>query len=131
MFVESSVFWVLEAAGLVLAQWGPIFLFRGARRSQGDNHEGESFEELVLQSLEHEMGGVRVYERAIVCAENVELKEEWQKYLEQTKSHVVALQKVCQAFDLDPRRETPGRKVVPGTWVRQLVQAIKCRASGR
>ena len=31
--------------------------------------------ELLLQSLEHEMGGVKVYETALTCALNSELRE--------------------------------------------------------
>ena len=52
-------------------------------------------EELVLQSLEHEMGGVKVYETAVSCAVNSDLKEEWQKYLEQTRTHVTVLEEIC------------------------------------
>ena len=36
--------------------------------------------ELLLQSLEHEMGGVKVYETALKCGLNEDLKEEWEKY---------------------------------------------------
>jgi rubrerythrin len=43
--------------------------------------------ELVLQSLEHERGGAKVYEAALQCATNEELKEEWQNYLQQTRQH--------------------------------------------
>jgi len=69
-------------------------------------------EELVLQSLEHEMGGVKVYETAIKCAVNDELKEEWEKYLEETRTHVTVLEEICGTFKIDPKKETPGRKVV-------------------
>ncbi len=69
-------------------------------------------EELVLQSLEHELGGVKVYATALTCALNPDLKEEWEEYLAQTKTHVTALEGVCAALGLDPRQETPGRKVV-------------------
>lgn len=33
--------------------------------------------ELLLQSLEHEFGGIRVYEAAIECAVDPGLKENW------------------------------------------------------
>jgi len=69
-------------------------------------------EELVLQSLEHELGGVKVYATAIECARNADLKAEWQEYLEQTKTHVTALESACQALGIDARKETPGRQVV-------------------
>jgi hypothetical protein len=69
-------------------------------------------EELILQSLEHELGGVKVYEAALVCAQNAELKKEWRGYLEETKNHVKALETVCQVLDVDPKKESPGRVVV-------------------
>ena len=42
--------------------------------------------ELLLQSLEHENGGVQVYETALKCAVNEDLKEEWEKYLERPRT---------------------------------------------
>ncbi|HWA71826.1 MAG TPA: hypothetical protein VG937_05825 [Polyangiaceae bacterium] len=72
----------------------------------------EQVEELILQSLEHELGGVRIYETAITCAQNADLKKEWQQYLKETKNHVNALASICAAIDLDAERETPGRMVV-------------------
>jgi len=44
--------------------------------------------ELLLQSLEHEMGGVKVYETALKCVVNEDLKEEWEKYHQETERHV-------------------------------------------
>jgi rubrerythrin len=69
-------------------------------------------QELLLQSLEHEQGGVKVYSTALQCAQNPDLKHEWQEYLEQTKIHVRTLESVCEAFGLDSAKETPGRVVV-------------------
>ena len=80
--------------------------------------------ELILQSLEHERGGVKVYETAIQCAVNEELKEEWDKYLEETKSHVAALEEVCKTFALNPAEKTPGCTVVHQVGS-ALVQAMK------
>jgi len=74
--------------------------------------KNEQITELVLQALEHEMGGVKVYTTAVTCAVNAELKEEWTKYLAETRNHVASLQAVCKAMELDPQRETPGRQVV-------------------
>jgi rubrerythrin len=68
--------------------------------------------ELVLQSLEHELGGVKVYSTALSCAVNDDLKQEWQEYLEQTETHVKALEGVCEALEIDARQETPGRQIV-------------------
>lgn len=68
--------------------------------------------ELVLQSLEHELGGVQVYQTALECAVHPGLKKEWKKYLEETQSHVAALEGACKALQLDAKQETPGRAVV-------------------
>ncbi|HEX3251991.1 MAG TPA: hypothetical protein VHS05_21320 [Pyrinomonadaceae bacterium] len=72
----------------------------------------EQVRELLYQALETELGGVQVYTTAIRCAENDDLKEEWEKYLEQTKNHVTIMEDVLTKLDLDPNEETPGRKVV-------------------
>jgi rubrerythrin len=68
--------------------------------------------ELLLQSLEHEKGGVQVYETALKCVVNPDLREEWTKYLDQTREHVRILTDVFGKLKLDPYRETPGRQVV-------------------
>lgn len=74
--------------------------------------EQKQVKELLLQSLEHERGGVKVYQTAIKCAVNEDLKEEWQKYLEETEHHVEVLQDVFAQMQLDPEEQTPGRKIV-------------------
>jgi rubrerythrin len=68
--------------------------------------------ELILQSLEHEMGGVKIYETALKCAQNEDLKEEWEKYQQQTERHVQILQDVCSQLQLDAEEQSPGRKIV-------------------
>ena len=68
--------------------------------------------ELMLQYLEHELGGVKIYKTAVACAVNGDLKDEWEKYLAQTETHVTALEEICSALDIDKAQETPGRKVV-------------------
>jgi len=72
----------------------------------------EQIRELLYQALETEIGGVQIYTTALRCAENDELKEEWEEYLEQTKNHVTIMEDVLTKLDLDPNEETPGRKVV-------------------
>ncbi|HEY0706981.1 MAG TPA: DUF892 family protein [Polyangia bacterium] len=81
-------------------------------------------EELLLQSLEHEQGGVKVYTTAVQCAVDPTLKQEWQKYLEQTKTHVTRLEQICTAVGIEPTKQIPGREVVRvvGT---ALVDAMK------
>jgi len=72
----------------------------------------KQFAELILQSLEHELGGMQVYETALKCVVNDDLREEWEKYLEETRSHVEALTTVCRSLEIDASEETPGRDVV-------------------
>jgi rubrerythrin len=68
--------------------------------------------ELLHQALETERGGIKIYETALLCAQNKELKAEWQEYLEQTLSHEQALVDVFGELGLDPDTRTPGREVV-------------------
>jgi rubrerythrin len=72
----------------------------------------KQLKELILQSLEHERGGVQVYETALTCAKHKDLREEWQEYVEQTRTHVEILQSVCEELQIDPEEDSPGRKVV-------------------
>lgn len=72
----------------------------------------QQWNELLLQSLETEMGGVQVYQTALRCVMNEDLKEEWEEYLEQTNRHVEVMHEVLETFGIDPEEETPGRKVV-------------------
>jgi hypothetical protein len=70
------------------------------------------FQELILQSLEHEKGGVKIYEMALTCAKSKDLHKEWQEYLEQTQKHVQILQNVCRDLQIDPKEGSPGKEVV-------------------
>ena len=72
----------------------------------------EQLDELLYQALETELGGVQVYTTAVECAVNSELKEEWEKYLDQTRTHVRIVEDVMSELGLDPETETPGRQVV-------------------
>jgi ferritin-like metal-binding protein YciE len=74
--------------------------------------KNEQLNQLLYEALETEMGGIQVYEGAIQCATNDELREEWQEYLEQTKKHEQIVRGVFDKMGLDPAVETPGRKVV-------------------
>lgn len=87
----------------------------------------KQFAELLLQSLEHEQGGVRVYQTAVTCAVRDDLKAEWAEYLEQTKNHVAILNELCKQVGADPTKQTPGRAVVRGVGealVRAMDQAL-------
>lgn len=86
--------------------------------------------ELLLQSLEHERGGVKIYRAAIAAAQRPDLKAEWTSYLEQTEQHVQSLTEICQQFGLDPLTNTPGTQIVKATGA-ALLQAIEtARAAG-
>jgi rubrerythrin len=67
--------------------------------------------ELLHQTLETEMGGVEVYETALECAVNDDLKKEWSEYLEQTKQHEQIVRELFDKLGL-AEEETPGRNVV-------------------
>src|SRR5688500_16591636 len=68
--------------------------------------------ELLYQALETEKGGVQIYSTALRCALNEDLREEWNKYLDQTREHVQVVSEILKAMNLDTEIETPGRKVV-------------------
>ena len=63
--------------------------------------------ELLLQSLEHERGGVLIYRIALECAVNPQLRDEWESYLDQTADHVDVLTHTCESLGLDPARGRP------------------------
>jgi rubrerythrin len=88
----------------------------------------EQVRELLYQAYETEIGGVDVYTTALRCVENDDLKEEWDKYLEQTKTHVTIVEDVLKKLGLDPKEETAGRKVVR-TIGEALVQAMEIALS--
>ncbi len=84
----------------------------------------EKVNQFLYEALETEQGGVQIYTTALRCVENEDLKEEWEEYLEQTQNHVRIVEDVMRAFGLDPKTETPGRKVVRHIG-ESLVQAME------
>lgn len=44
-------------------------------------------EELLLQALETELGGRQIYAAALKAVKNSELRAEWNKYLDETRTH--------------------------------------------
>ena len=84
----------------------------------------QQMRELLLQSLEHEQGGVKIYETALSCAVNEDLRGEWEKYLEETRNHVRILTETCSTFGLNPEESTPGREIVNHTGA-ALVEAME------
>lgn len=92
--------------------------------------DADQVNELLLQALETEIGGIQVYTNALECVVNEDLKKEWQKYLEQTKNHREILLSVFEQLGLDAQMQSPGRKVVAHLG-QALVKAMQmAKASG-
>ncbi|MFL1455383.1 DUF892 family protein [Marinobacter sp. GN3S48] len=72
----------------------------------------KQLDELLYQALETERGGIKIYEAALSCVQNEDLKGEWEEYLEQTRTHEQVLLKVFEELGLNPETVTPGREVV-------------------
>ena len=86
-------------------------------------------EELLIQALETEMGGIQIYKTALKAALNKDLTKEWTEYLDQTTEHEQTLREVFTKLGLDPAKETPGRKVVRHLG-KSLVRAIEMALEG-
>ncbi len=86
--------------------------------------------DLLYQALQTEQGGIRVYEQAITCAVNDDLKEEWTKYLEETRRHEQVVLSLLVSAGLDPDLMTPGREVVAGIGDALVGTIKKAKAKG-
>ncbi len=90
--------------------------------------DSNQLQELLLQALTHEKGGVKVYQTALKCAVNEDLHEEWDKYLSETENHVLILTDACAGLGIDPNKVTPGCKIVEhlgGALVQAMEMALK------
>ena len=85
--------------------------------------------ELLLEALETERGGIQVYETALGCVQNADLREEFEKYLEQTRNHEQVVMRLLEEHGIDPEEEVPGREVVR-TIGNGLVEAMTLAKSG-
>jgi rubrerythrin len=92
--------------------------------------DNKQLQELLLQSLEHERGGVKVYETAVGCAISEDLKEEWTEYLSQTRKHVQILESLLQKFEIDPEQESTGREIVRDLGASLVAAMEKAEAAG-
>lgn len=72
----------------------------------------ENFDELLYQGMETELAGEQLYLTAVEAAVNDDVREEWRKYLEETRNHQEILNRVFEVAGLDPDAETPGRLIV-------------------
>lgn len=87
--------------------------------------------ELLLQSLEHERGGIKLYETALKCVQNDDLREEWEKYLEETRNHERILTEVCGALEIDPEAQTPGREIAKMMGASLVEAMLKAKATAK
>jgi rubrerythrin len=76
-----------------------------------NEYDRKQLQELLCQTLEVELGGVQVYEMAITCAVNDDLRKEWEEYLEETRRHVEVATGLLAQMGIDPETMTPGRQV--------------------
>jgi rubrerythrin len=74
--------------------------------------EREKLNELLYQALEVEKGGVEVYETALRCVVNEDLREEWNKYRDQTKRHVEILVEVMEKLGIEADGKSAGAEIV-------------------
>lgn len=93
------------------------------------SYDPQQLNELVLQMMETELGGEQVYLTALQCAQNADLKKEWQEYLEETRTHQRVVESLCQSLGLDPKAQTPSRQVVKHIG-ESLVQAMQLARQG-
>ncbi|MBD9467753.1 spore coat protein [Pseudoxanthomonas sp. PXM01] len=74
-------------------------------------YEQSGVKELLLQALETERGGIKIYTAAVNAAVNDDLREEWQEYLEETEHHEEVLTQVFGELGMDTEEMSPGREV--------------------
>jgi rubrerythrin len=103
---------------------------RASPRTHENDMNTNQVRELLLQSLEHERGGVLIYKAAIGAAQRPDLKAEWTKYLEQTEQHVESLTEICEAFEIDPMMATPGTQIVKANGAALLRAIETAKAAG-
>jgi ferritin-like metal-binding protein YciE len=72
----------------------------------------QHLKEMLLEALEHEQCGIDVYQAALQCVRNDDLKQEFRKYLKQTQTHVQVLTDICIRMDVAPDTKTQGREIV-------------------
>lgn len=88
----------------------------------------KGFEALIYQLLETELGGVQVYQTALKCVQNEELKEEFEKYLAETQRHVEIGRNLLETLGYDPDQEVPARlpcRIIAQGLVKAMETALK------
>jgi rubrerythrin len=91
----------------------------------------EQMQHLIVEALEHERGGIEIYSLAVESVQDDDLKEEFGKYLEQTRKHESVLLTVCEELGIDPEMETPARPIVRETGKALAASIAKARETGK
>lgn len=93
--------------------------------------DAQRLQELLYEALETEAGGIHIYEAALECVRNEDLRKEWQEYLEETRAHHEVLLGVFEDLGLDPGARTPGCEVVShlGASLVEAMRMAQTRAS--
>lgn len=86
--------------------------------------------DLLYQSLETEQGGIKVYQTAITCAVNDDLRKEWKEYLDETRNHEKVLLGVFDQLGLDPLARPPSRDIVGGIGAQLVTSMQQAKAAG-
>ena len=84
-------------------------------------------QELLLQALATERGGIEVYSHAIAVAQNDDLRKEWHEYLEETRTHEQVLLNVLGELGINAETPSAGRDIVTHQ-AAALVKAIQMAA---
>ena len=93
-------------------------------------YDRTQLEDLVLQMMETELGGEKIYRTALESAIHEDLHKEWEGYLQETLHHQQVVRGLCATLGLAPNQTTPTRAVV-GHIGKALVQAIELPTPSR
>jgi rubrerythrin len=94
------------------------------------NPMSDALVDLLYQALETEQGGIKIYQTAITCAVNDDLRKEWKEYLDETRTHERVLLGVFSKLGLDPEARPPSRDIVGGIGDQQVTPMQQAQAAG-
>lgn len=69
-------------------------------------------DDFLLQALETETGGVRVYEAAIRCAHDAGMRKQWTNHRSESEQHARIYAQLVEKLGLDSSSKNPGRAIV-------------------
>ena len=94
------------------------------------NAMSDALVDLLYQALETEQGGIKIYQTAITCAVNDDLRKEWKEYLDETRNHERVLLGVFAQLGLDPEARPPSRDIVGGIGDQLVTAMQQAKAAG-